>query len=163
MAPIRMWNMTTFPIERLCFDLKLEVLEQLDARDVIELVKVNQGFLWMISSRPSTVFGHDVHDIQFGFGPRGIKVINIKKLNGNSLKQKDSIVQSIVDGHGLQLQPNRQGLRRLSETTSGREFTLFGLVSGSAPGVAFSFGSQDQEIRGSSQLPSKSSINKRSC
>ncbi|CAJ0945666.1 unnamed protein product, partial [Mesorhabditis belari] len=41
--PFEMRKLTSFPMEKLCYDLKLEVFEQMEPNDAIELAKVDIG------------------------------------------------------------------------------------------------------------------------
>ena len=53
----------SFPMEKLCYDLKLEMFEQMEPNDIIELVKVDSGFRSILLRKPWIVFGHHVHII----------------------------------------------------------------------------------------------------
>ena len=61
-------KLTSFPFEKLYYDLKQEVLKEMEPNDRIELVKVNAKFRSILLEKPWMVFGHHVDLIHFRNG-----------------------------------------------------------------------------------------------
>ncbi|CAJ0958349.1 unnamed protein product, partial [Mesorhabditis belari] len=79
--PFPMPNLLSFPMDKLCYDLKLEILEQMDPKDIIELMKSNKKFRAILIDRPWTIFGEHVHSIIF----RSMHSVEIKKHRNSSI------------------------------------------------------------------------------
>ncbi|CAJ0958337.1 unnamed protein product, partial [Mesorhabditis belari] len=79
--PFEMPDIRNFPMEKLCYDLKLEILERMDPKDIIELMKSNKKFRAILINRPWMIFGEHVHSIIF----RPMHIVEIKKHPGSSI------------------------------------------------------------------------------
>ncbi|CAJ0958376.1 unnamed protein product, partial [Mesorhabditis belari] len=79
--PFPMPNLLDFLMGKLCYDLKLEILEQMDPKDIIELMKSNKKFRAILINRPWMIFGEHVHSIIF----RSMHIVEIKKHQGSSI------------------------------------------------------------------------------
>src|SRR4051812_26637411 len=70
MVHLKTRRMKRFPIEKLPYHLKLELLENMGPGDVIELVNVNRGFRSIVVGEPWQIFGKHVDWIWIEAGSR---------------------------------------------------------------------------------------------
>src|SRR4051812_29149354 len=68
MSDFEMRNFHHFPMEKTSYDLKLELIEELDPKEAMELMKVNNRFRSIYLKDPWRIFGRHVHSIWFKSG-----------------------------------------------------------------------------------------------
>src|SRR4051812_20224420 len=78
MSDFEMRNFYHFPIEKTSYDLKLELIEELDRKEAMELMKVNNGFRSIYLKDPWRIFGRHVHAIGIESGNK-VKVCKLRQ------------------------------------------------------------------------------------